>query len=203
MKVSRSPQRAASTSSVCPSTFTRGNTLRIRPFSSITNVVRSIPMNVLPYRLFSFETPYAPRTFPSGSERSGNEREYFSRTSRGSRGRPCSPRARRRPSTGLWRGCPGRSRPPSCSPECRPWGRSTGRPSVREGPSGRTSSRRPPATGSPERDRLPSAFRPRRSYASIVFMRFDSKTGPFPREVPPKAFQRSPYYQWRLRRINA
>src|SRR5207245_3288957 len=72
-------QRAARTSSTWPSTFTRWNTFWTFPRSSITNVVRSIPMNVFPYRFFSFHTPYAFRTFPSGSERSGKDREYFSR----------------------------------------------------------------------------------------------------------------------------
>src|SRR5690606_16866653 len=50
---------AASTSSTCPFTLTLGNTLRITPFPSMTKVVRTMPMNLRPYRLFSCQTPYA------------------------------------------------------------------------------------------------------------------------------------------------
>ena len=54
----RQPSRAATTELLCPSTLTRRNTARTIPLASSTKVVRSTPMDLRPYRFFSFHTPY-------------------------------------------------------------------------------------------------------------------------------------------------
>src|SRR5438067_692860 len=48
---------ASSTSSTCPFTFTFGKTAISFPFSSITNVERTMPIYFLPYIDFSCQTP--------------------------------------------------------------------------------------------------------------------------------------------------
>jgi len=51
------PPIDSSTASAWPATFTLGNTVAILPCRSITKVVRSIPIYLRPYMLFSFHTP--------------------------------------------------------------------------------------------------------------------------------------------------
>ena len=53
---------ASATSAACPSGFTFSNTRAIRPFWSMTKVVRNTPMYFLPYIDFSAQTPYASHT---------------------------------------------------------------------------------------------------------------------------------------------
>jgi len=50
--------RAASTCSSWPSTFTALNTLATFPAASITNVLRAMPIDFLPYMFFSRHAPY-------------------------------------------------------------------------------------------------------------------------------------------------
>lgn len=52
-------QMSASTSAALVSGFTLGIMWRIKPSSSIMNVVRATPIEVLPYSFFSCHTPYA------------------------------------------------------------------------------------------------------------------------------------------------
>ncbi len=51
------PYNDSNTASTCPVTETFGNTVAIFPCGSTTNVVRSMPMYLRPYMLFSFHTP--------------------------------------------------------------------------------------------------------------------------------------------------
>src|SRR5208337_1937724 len=69
---------SASTSSACPSALTLGKTCARRPWASIRNVVRSMPITFLPYMFFSLTTSKASATFLSGSESRVNGRSYFS-----------------------------------------------------------------------------------------------------------------------------
>src|SRR5260370_3012648 len=68
---------AASTSPTWPSILTLGQRPRITPFSSISTVVRSMPMYLRPYMLFSTQTPYFSQTSPLSSEARMKGSEYF------------------------------------------------------------------------------------------------------------------------------
>lgn len=66
------------TSSACPAGFTLVNTLVTIPFSSMTNVVLSMPIYFLPYMDFSTQTPQASASAWSVSARRSKESENLS-----------------------------------------------------------------------------------------------------------------------------
>src|SRR6185312_7830824 len=68
------PQAAASMDSAWPVTETLRTASLIFPSGPITNVERSIPMNLRPYSIFDFHTPYARQIVLSSSTSSGNGR---------------------------------------------------------------------------------------------------------------------------------
>ena len=70
---------ASSTSRAWPGTFTLGQTLATVPSRSRRTVVRSVPMYVLPYMLFSTQTPNASSIARPSSEARGNSSPYLAR----------------------------------------------------------------------------------------------------------------------------
>ena len=63
------------TSSTCPFTLTFRHSLTSTPFSSIRNVLRSIPMTFLPYIFFSLMTSNCLHNFSSGSDNKSKEKD--------------------------------------------------------------------------------------------------------------------------------
>src|SRR5271170_3214444 len=68
---------AFSTSATCPGTRTLRQTPRTVPEPSIKKVLRSMPMYLRPYMLFSIQAPYFSQTSPSVSEARMNGRLCF------------------------------------------------------------------------------------------------------------------------------
>src|SRR5271156_1008444 len=69
----------SSTFSACPSARTVYQARCTTPFASSRKVDLIVPTVFLPYMVFSPQAPYAVMTVCSGSDKSGNLREYFCR----------------------------------------------------------------------------------------------------------------------------
>src|SRR5690606_13952520 len=67
-----SSRAAASTSSACPGTLTLRHSRLSTPLSSSRNMLRSTPLYLRPYRLFSFHTPKSWHRLRSSSESRSN-----------------------------------------------------------------------------------------------------------------------------------